>query len=360
MKLLLVNNSRGWGGAEVMLYALCQGLRERGHHPVVVLRKGGVPARRFAEGGFDTRPVARGGLDTVLGLLKAAGEFRRERFDLVHVHRNHDLLTGKFLALCAGKLPMILTQHCQLGKSSALAVGLPDRIVTVSSFIGSGIKDRFPASARKLLVIPNGVDPAQFTESRRDFWSGKPELAGKGPFLGVVGIFYKNQEELIELLPHIRGEFPGVVLVIIGRDDERKPGLEALAANLGVSDAVHFAGEIPYGEMKTALAGLDLNVSAYRFEGFGLSVIEGMAVGTPFVGYRCGGYTDIVEDGVNGFLAGDRAGITARIGELLADREKSSQFGENARALARERFSQERMLNSYLSLYADLLSGGKA
>ena len=110
--------------------------------------------------------------------------------------------------------------------------------------------------------------------------------------------------------------------------------------------------------MKHALTGLDLNVSAYRREGFGLSVIEGMAVGTPFVGYRAGGYADIVENGVNGYLAESKDEFADTIIGLLDNKEELNHLKINAMSSVPNRFSIDTMLDEYISIYSELLKTG--
>ncbi len=190
---------------------------------------------------------------------------RQERFDLIHAHRNHDLVVAKLAALAAGR-PLLLTQHCQLGKTSSLFINLPDKVVAVSQFIGSDMTARYPSLSGKLEVIHNGIDLRPFMNPRAGYWATIPEVAGARPLLGVVGYFYKNQEELIDLLPRIRESLPKVKLIVIGKDDAKKPALEERARERGVADAVYFAGKIPYEQMPDALAGLDFNVSAFRRE----------------------------------------------------------------------------------------------
>ncbi len=355
MRIALIDNSRGWGGAEELLYALSKGLRERGHYPGLFLREGSATVEKFIQGGFDVCQIPRGGLGMVSGIMKMASLVRKGKFDLIHVHRNHDLLVGKIAGLFAGKLPLMLTQHCWLGKTSRPVINLPDRIVAVSQFIADGITERFPALRDKVRIVHNGINLADFVDPRADYWTGKPELAGKSPLLGVVGYFYKNQEELIELLPRMKRVFPDITLVIIGSDDGRKHLLEKKAMEMGVTDSVFFAGTVPHDDMKHALAGLDLNVSAYRREGLGLSVIEGMAVGTPFVGYRIGGYTDIVENGVNGCLADNRDEFVDMLFDVLSNKQKLNYLKANAKSSVSQRFLIDTMLDRYLSNYEDVL-----
>jgi glycosyltransferase involved in cell wall biosynthesis len=354
MNIAMLDFSRGWGGAEQILLSLCVGLTERGHRVGVFLREGAGNAARFREPGLDTWEIPRKGFAAATGALRLARIVGGHRFDVIHVHRNHDLPIGKFASVLSGRPKLVLTQHCRLGPTTFSIMNLADRLAPVSRFIADGIADAFPRLGDKIRVIHNGIDVDAFENADRDYWSKKTGLAGKGPFLGVAGYFYKNQEELIELLPRIRSVFPEVVLVVIGHDESKADVLRKKVEEAGCAASVHFAGRIPHEEMKHALAGLDLQVSAFRKEGFGLSVLEGMAVGTPFVGYGSGGYKEIVVNGENGLLVENNDELPEAILKLLLDRRLMKEFRENAAATVRKRFPLENMLNEYESLYAQL------
>jgi glycosyltransferase involved in cell wall biosynthesis len=354
MKLAMVDFSRGWGGAEQVLLSICIGLKKRGFDIGVFLREDASNSAKFREAGFDTWEIPRSGFAAVKGMLCLARIARKQRFNIVHVHRNHDLLTGKFISVLSGRSPLVATQHCLLGRTSFAIMNLADLIVPVSRFIADGISDTFPRLGNKIRVIHNGVNFNVFENAKRDYWSKRTELTGKGPFLGVTGYFYKNQEELIELLPRIQNVFPQVVLVIIGHGGKINM-IEKKIMDVGCGDSVYFAGYIPYEEMKHALASLDLQVSAFRKEGFGLSVIEGMAVGPPFVGYRAGGYQEIIVNGNNGYLVDNQEEMLEAVLKLLREQRLLQAFRDNSGAYVRERFSLENMLIGYESLYAELI-----
>lgn len=350
MRIAMVNNSRGWGGAEEIMLLLATRLQEQGHHVGVFLRDGSSTVAKFQGTGLAVWPIERDGAGVVGGVIKLLRIVRNERFDLIHAHRNHDLVVAKIAAVAAG-IPLLLTQHCQLGKTSSFFINLPDKIVAVSHFIGSDMVARFPSLSGKLEVIHNGIDLRPFMNPRHGYWDKVTELAGASPLLGVVGYFYKNQEELIDLLPGIREALPKVKLVIIGRDDAKKPALEQRARDRGVADAVFFAGKIPYERMPDALAGLEFNVSAFRREGCALNVIEGLAVGTPFVGYRAGSYPELVEDGVTGALADGQEEFVRKITELSLRSEQQEAMRDEARRAASARFSIGTMVDRYESFY---------
>lgn len=346
----MIDNSRGWGGAEQMLLSLSTAMRSRGHDVDVFLREGAATVEPFLREGFAARPIPRRGLGAIAGAFRVIGAARRGRYDLVHVHRNHDLIVGKLAAL-AGGAPLLLTQHCLLGSTSAGHIGLADRIVAVSRFIEADMEKRYPSLAGRLETIHNGIDLSPFDRLRGGYWRNVPALARARPLLGVVGYFYKNQEELIGLLPRIREKLPDAMLVVIGRDDPKRENLERAARECGVSDAVHFAGRVPHAEIGDALAGLDFNVSAFRKEGCALNVIESLAAGTPFVGYRAGSYPELVVEGETGMLA-DTPGEFVRILCDLAVRPAAmAGMREKARADARERFDAVRMVDRYEELY---------
>jgi glycosyltransferase involved in cell wall biosynthesis len=349
----MVDNSRGWGGAEQMLLSLSGGMRSRGHDVAVFLREGAATPEPFRREGFAVREIPRQGTGAIRGLWQVVRASRRERFDLVHVHRNHDLLVGK-LAAMAARAPLLLTQHCLPGTMSARQIGLADRIVTVSRFIGEDMESRYPSLAGRIGTIHNGIDLSPFEHPRPGYWGKVPAVAGARPLLGVVGYFYKNQEELIGLLPRIREKLPRAMLVVIGRDDSKREELERAAEACGAADAVHFAGNIPHAEIGDAMAGLDLNVSAFRREGCALNVIESLAVGTPFVGYRAGSYPELVVDGETGMLA-DSPEDFVRIVVSLAERPgRMEEMRRKAREDARARFDVKRMVDRYEALYRRL------
>ncbi|WP_298432768.1 glycosyltransferase family 4 protein [Geobacter sp.] len=350
MRIAFVNTSRGWGGAEEQMLAMIPELERRGHVVTIITRSGGPAYERFTRANHQVLPVARTGPAALAAPFRVAARARRERFDVIHCHRDHDLPLGKLLAIVA-RAPLLLTQHCLPNRPSAVTYGLADRVVAVSEYIANGIRAKLPAIGDRVDVIVNGIDPAMFTDPDCRFWQRYPLVGQRGPLLGVVGAFYKGQEELITMLPRLRDVFPRLTLILIGEDNDRKAPLEDLAARLGVADAVVFAGRIPRERMKDALAGLDLTVSAFRNEGFGLSVVEGLAVGTPFVGYRAGGYPEIVVDERAGCLVGGthllEDGIIRMLGELSVSGDTRRKVCQSVAA----GFTLDRMVDAYETAY---------
>ena len=88
-------------------------------------------------------------------------------------------------------------------------------------------------------------------------------------------------------------------------------------------------------------------------EGLGTSVLDAMAAGKPVVGTRAGGIPEVVIDGTTGFLVPprDAEGMARAIVALLKDEPLRRRMGEEGLALARRRFSSDRMVEDTLRVY---------
>lgn len=149
-----------------------------------------------------------------------------------------------------------------------------------------------------------------------------PGLEARGQRLVYLGRLerYKNVDVAIRAVAALAGRFPGIELSILGEGSDRAR-LERVAKEAGVAERTRFHGFVPEPEKDRLLAGARVCVCPSAKEGWGLTVIESNALGTPNVASDAPGLRDSVRDGDTGFLVpeGDVERFAARIGELLAD-----------------------------------------
>lgn len=132
---------------------------------------------------------------------------------------------------------------------------------------------------------------------------------------------YKRVELLLQAMAQLSDRFPEAEILVIGRGSAR-PGLEALARELGLLARTRFTGFVSDEERDALLAGCRVCVCPSEKEGWGLTVIEANGVGTPVVATDAPGLRDSVRHGSTGFLVpGDAASFARAIGELLGDDE---------------------------------------
>lgn len=165
-----------------------------------------------------------------------------------------------------------------------------------------------------------------------------PPIRERAARIAYVGRLeaYKHVDLLLRALARVRETVPAAELVVIGRGSDRGR-LEALARELGLGAAARFAGFVGDDERDALLAGSRVCACASEKEGWGLTVIEANALGTPVVASDAPGLRDSVRHGETGFLVapGDVGAFAARIAELLADGALAQRMSDRALAWSR-------------------------
>jgi len=192
-----------------------------------------------------------------------------------------------------------------------------------------------------LSVLPNGVDVERFTNVSREAIERVRESydLGDGPTLLFVGTVMprKGVLDLIRAAGRLTdGEIgdestgdgragddgTGFDLVVAGEDElDGEYAAEVLetARNAGVADALSMPGFVPAADLPALYAAADVFVMPSLEEGFGMTVVEALAAGTPVVGTRVGAIDEIVDDGVHGAVVdpNDPAGLAAALERVL-------------------------------------------
>jgi glycosyltransferase involved in cell wall biosynthesis len=147
---------------------------------------------------------------------------------------------------------------------------------------------------------------------------------------------YKHIDVLWRAVAPLVPSHPQLEIVVIGRGADRRR-LERLAGKLGLSSRTRFLGFLDDEERDRWLADSRVCVCPSEKEGWGLTVIEANAVGTPVVASDAPGLRDSVRHGETGWLApiGDTAAFSARIAALLSADERAQAMATEATAWAR-------------------------
>ena len=156
----------------------------------------------------------------------------------------------------------------------------------------------------------------------------------------MIGYFgrlkkYKSVDHLLRALPSVLAEFPDLKAIIVGEGDDR-PRLEALTRELKLQDAVAFTGYVSDQEKVRLLQRMWFKVATSSKEGWGLTVTEANACGTPAIASDVPGLRDAVQDGKTGLLYryGDISDLAGKIERLTADSELRARLSAGALAWA--------------------------
>jgi len=206
-------------------------------------------------------------------------------------------------------------------------------IVTLSSSSKDDIVEQLRLPARNIEVVPPGID-ARFTPAGTK--ATDPLLVAVGRLVPV-----KRYDHLLRAVAEARRRHPRLSLTIVGEGYERER-LDQLILDLDMADAVTYAGHVSDDELVALYRRAWMVVSASAREGWGMSITEAAACGTPAVVTRIVGHTDAVIDRTTGLLVDpdDPVALGAGIADLIADDDQRERLGRSALANA-ARFTWE-------------------
>ncbi|MFP3238290.1 MAG: glycosyltransferase family 4 protein [Caldivirga sp.] len=266
--------------------------------------------------------------------------------DLVHVH---DWLTAPagIVLKHRFKVPLIATIHAtEYGRRGGLH-SLESRhihewewllayeawkVIVCSSFMANEVKSVLGVPSDKVIMIPNGVDKSLLN------FKPKYERSNYALPWELLIVFYgrlvyeKGPDSVIRAFAKLLTRLGNVKLVIIG-DGPMREHLVNLANQLGLGSKVYFTGRVSDDELYSVIYHSNLVILPSRYEPFGISSLEAMALGKPLITTNRGGPTDFVRHMDNGILANpDNPDEIAYYAEMvLKDEGLAKRLGERAR-----------------------------
>jgi hypothetical protein len=341
-RVLLVSHTGEPGGSNAVLASLLEH-RPAGVEPACVFLAPGTEVDRTAAAGVPVAVVPTGRAREAWRVPRAVGALRgairAHRADVVFAHTTKAHVYGGAAAALEGR-PYLWWQHKVPGQEPLLDA-VADRIaasvvICSSEWTAAGQRARTPAADVRTVhpgtVLPPAVEDA----------------GGSEVVLAARLQRWKRVELLLRAAPHVLRRVPDARFTVLGGADPAiDPGypeeLEALAAQLGVTAAVTFAGHVPDGAERIGRAALLAH--AAEEEPFGLVLLEALARGRPVVAPRTGGAAEIVRDGVDGLLVdvADPQAFAGAIAGLLEDPARREAMGRAGRERVTERFTVERM-----------------
>jgi glycosyltransferase involved in cell wall biosynthesis len=260
--------------------------------------------------------------------LHVAHAFARSGdFDLVHNHLDWLPLAFDRLA----QAPLVTTIH---GFSSPAILPAYER--SRSAFVSISLADRAPGITYVANVY-HGVDFAEL-----------PFDPAGADTLVCFGRIHpdKGTAEAIEIAARA-----GRRLVLCGIVQDERYFAERVEPHID-GDRVEYLGSVGPEQRAEVLGRAAALLHPIAFEEpFGLSVVESMACGTPVIAYARGSMPEVVDDGVTGFLVANAEQAVGAIERAVA-LERAA-----CRRAAERRFSAERMVDDYVRVYEQVLTG---
>lgn len=194
-------------------------------------------------------------------------------------------------------------------------------IVTLSESSKRELVHELGFAAERVTVVAPGVDPLFSPGGAK---RSEPTVLAVGRLVPV-----KDFPRLVGVMARVHEHVPEARLVIVGEGYERER-IEALIEQLDATDYIHLAGRVDDATL------LDLYRSAWVLastsvrEGWGMTLTEAAASGTPCVATRIAGHVDAASDGRSGLLAESDADLAAGLVRVLTDAELRARLESGA------------------------------
>lgn len=308
----------------------------------------------------------RNTLSVYIRLLKL---LKRERFDIVHTH----LFLSSFLGLTAAHLAgvpfCVMTRHysdymylfgnCLKIKVDRLCLRLCDRVIAVSNAVADVIKNRDKIDSAKICPIHNGIDLAKFLQQDESVEEAKRHFGLDGFYIvGAVGSLQprKGHSFLIKAVPVVLKRIPRAKFIIVGagplldalKNEVRQRKLERHVLFWGYRDDIY-----------RVMAMFDVFVHPSVEEGFGIAILEALAMGKPVVASSVGGIREIIHNHNTDYNhlvpPADPDRLSAAIINILNSRLNLQRVKAQGRKIIQERFSAKKMVDKYEQVYKDLM-----
>ena len=288
---------------------------------------------------------------------------RRSGYGLVHILLNDASIAAPLFCKAGGA--RVIVSRRDMGfwyRPLNLAVlkisnHFVDRIVTNSHAVRENVSRREHFPEDKIVVIYNGHREERFCAPPATGFRSSLGIGPEEPIIGMVANLYKikRQPDLIRAFARARERFSTLHLVFVGAGKEHD-ALSRLVHSYRLDKCVHFLGSVT--EAIPIIKHFTVGVMCSESEGLSNAIIEYMGCGKPTICTRVGGNPELIREGHGGYLieVGDIENLTRRIIEVLSNPRLACRLGENARTQVAQNFSAEKMIDSYMNLYQDLLA----
>ncbi len=373
-RVLLLTDADVFAGTERHMLDLAGALADLGV-PVRVGCPAPSPlAEKVGMRGIEVVAIPKRGMVDFAAVKRIAGMLRSGEIDIVHAHNGRTHLAAALAVSRAGRGACVATQHflfpSRVGRRGPKAwlsaaahrwtTHRTARIVAISDAVKRAALARRDATQQQLHTVLNGMmapDPAALRPAaaiRADLG-----LPADAPFIFCAARLEQEKDvpTLIDAMKPVAAAFPAVHCFIAGSGQERA-SIEAQIARHGLSPHVHLLGF--RDDVLSLIRAADIFVLPSAVEGFGLVVLEAMALGVPVIAINAGGPCEIVEPGVTGLLTPpkDSHQLASALQQLLTDPPLRQRFGSAGAERFRQHFTAARMACETLAVYNAALGQG--
>lgn len=353
---------RGWRGGQRQVELLCRGLADRGHPVAVITRSKSLLAAQLSGSPVEVIPVRAGFEWDPLAVMKTASILRKRRPAIVNMHASHSHTMGVLARRFVSKGPkFVVTRRVDFlpgwdpfnrwkyKKGPHAYIAISEAIKNI--LVNAGIDHN------QIHLVHSGVEEINIPQNARNDIIDKFNLPRNATLIGDIAdlVDHKGHRFLIDAIPEVVDQFSNALFLLVG-DGDLLSELKRQAFRQGISEKnLRFLGH--QKDIPRILGALDLFVMTSHLEGLNTSIIDAQLAGIPVVATRAGGIPELVVHNETGLLARNRDShdIASKLIQVLRDANLRNRLRDAARKHARERFTNDAMVECTIDAYRKIL-----
>lgn len=280
-------------------------------------------------------------------------------FTIWHVRRNEEMRTAIWVRDVLKKpIKIVFTSAAQRRHSA-----YPRWLISKMDLLIATSKEAARFINNVHSIVPHGVSTENFYPAidRAQAWKN---LEYGGDFgVACVGRIRpeKGTDLFVQTMLNILPQKPNMVALIVGKVEKKhkrfKEKLVNKISDANLSDRIIFTGEIKAEAMPRIMSAVSLLITLPRYEGYGMTPLEALASGTPFVGTKTGYFEEFSSNGKYGSVVDleDVDGATDAIMSWLSKNKELDNFSKISRQYILDNHSVEKEANGIIDAYESLL-----
>lgn len=378
MKILYTLDSGQPGGMEYHTLDLVKGMISKGHQVYVWCQEGPLAEMFKKTGAFVRTKSLAFDIDPTY-IVQLLNFVKQESIDVIHAHELRAVTNSVLGGKLGGAQALVTHIHTPLSHwpisskkkkiytyfYSKLINLFASREIALTSTIkkiklSEGIKEN------QLAVIPNAFQTEKFDLNKYDKNASKEEMSIKYGFPKEKFIFgntsrlseNKGTHEILyaykNLLDTNRISTEDTHLLFAGKG-EQLDNAKSLAESLNIAENVTFTGTFPDEDHVKLYNSIDAFVFATHSEGFGLVLVEAMALQIPVICSDLPVLHDVGRDFVFDYFENDVESLAAAMTDLYENFSEAQELALKAKDFVRSEYSMKSFIENYENLYSGLL-----
>ncbi len=373
MKILFTLNSGNPGGMERHVRDLVFGLVKRGHAVHVWCNTGLIADWYRNAGAIVTETRIRFDIDPIY-IFNLTKYIRKHNISLIHGHELKASVNSVLASRLLSGVRVVTHIHTPISQwkvplikkiPTQLFYALIHRVFSINEIaltkVGRAVKVQEGIPESSLIVIPNAIDFERFSlddatrlKLRKQF-RDEYQIPQEAVLFGVVSRL--TEEKGISIALHAFHSYlqtKSGFLVLAGGGHLQNE-LQNLSQNLDIAGKMRFTGIFRDEDLVKIYCGLDIFLSPTLAEGFGLTLLESMAMGLPVICSRLPVLMEVSEGRVQSFRTGDAQDLRREMLQVSSNLDEYKRQAVENVPWVQDRYSMSKFISAYESLYQKIL-----